>query len=536
MKLLSLIRPWSLTSVRGKSDFFITTPIYYVNATPHIGHLYTSLLADASHRFHRLLGKENSVFCTGTDEHGTKVQQAASASGLPLDKYCNRISSEYKAIFDQMEIGYTDFIRTTDEKHKDKVRWFWERLKKNGHISEGSYAGWYCDADEMFLTDSQLKKVTTGDGKESIVSAESGRPVHWVEESNYKFDLPSFKDELLQWLNKPGTVKPEKFRQLLLFWLSEGVADRDVSVSRPKSRVHWGIPVPEDDSQTIYVWLDALINYVTVGHPEKWPPTIQVLGKDILKFHGIYWPAFLLAADLELPKCLMVHSHWLVEDEKMSKSRGNVVSPFEASEMYSGEGLRYFLLREGTPDSDSNYSSTKIVRFVNAELADTLGNLLNRCCGKTINRSQIFPAFDRQAVDEYCSSSLMSAVGKLQDNVAESYKEMNFYRGIAEIMGALHGANKFFEDSKPWELKKHPDKQRHLDAVLHLTMETLRIAGIALTPIVPSLSNRLLDKLNVDVSRRRWHDMVPSWSNENQSSNIPLSSSRDVLFKKIMVS
>uniref|UniRef100_A0A0A9XWG0 Methionine--tRNA ligase, mitochondrial n=1 Tax=Lygus hesperus TaxID=30085 RepID=A0A0A9XWG0_LYGHE len=536
-RLKLLLRPsQALTVTRRKSDYFISTPIYYVNAVPHIGHLYTSLLADASHRFNLLLGKRNTLFCTGTDEHGTKVQQAAAANGVPPDKYCNFVSSQYKFLFDNMDIEYTHFIRTTDEKHKEKVHWFWNKLKERGHIVSGSYAGWYCDADEMFLTDSQLKKETSKDGQEVFLSAESGRPVHWVEESNYKFNLPAFKEDLKRWLSTEGCVKPDKFRQMLLFWLSEGVADREVSVSRPVSRVHWGIPVPGDDTQTVYVWLDALVNYVTVGHPENWPPSVQVLGKDILKFHGIYWPAFLMAADMELPKCLMIHSHWMVDGEKMSKSKGNVVSPSELSLAYSAEGVRYFLLREGTPHTDSNYSDVKIQRILNAELADTLGNLLNRSCGKTVNQRQLFPPLDKSALDQYClqsASEVMSAVESLQSEVKECYTDMNFYRGVAEIMSSLHAANRFFEASKPWELRKSPENQKHLEIVLHITMETLRIAGIALSPIVPALSKRLLDKLNVHHTKRKWDDMTPSWLENNVFDEVSLNPERSVLFKKL---
>ncbi|XP_014272431.1 methionine--tRNA ligase, mitochondrial isoform X1 [Halyomorpha halys] len=528
-----------LIPFRSKSDFFISTPIFYVNASPHIGHLYSAVIADAAHRFNIILGN-NSVFSTGTDEHGTKIQQAAASCNTPLSEYCQSISSKFKKLFKDCDINYSNYIRTSDSKHRYAVQTFWNTLSHRGYIYQDSYSGWYCDADEAFVPDNQVTKIVA-DGKEVPICADSGRPVHWVEEENYKFKLSLFQNEVRYWLEKEDSVRPEKFKRQIIRWIDEGIMSSDLSVSRPSKRVHWGIPVPNNPTQTIYVWLDALINYLTaVNYPDLyiWPPSVQVLGKDILKFHGIYWPAFLMACDLEPPKMLLVHSHWTVDGEKMSKSRGNVVCPFEASKLFTSSGLRYFLLREGTPHSDSNYSETKALRILNSELADTLGNLLNRCCALTINEKQEFPKFNETSFEKYskdAASDLISSVNMLQDEVKRHYTDFNFYRGINLIISSLHLANKFFEESKPWKLRKCDKSSQHLECVLHLTMETLRICGIALLPIIPQISSLLLDKLSIPSSSRNWNNMSPSWIT-NTSHSVSLNADKVILYKKIQSS
>uniref|UniRef100_A0A1B6E709 Methionine--tRNA ligase, mitochondrial n=1 Tax=Clastoptera arizonana TaxID=38151 RepID=A0A1B6E709_9HEMI len=306
----------------------------------------------------------------------------------------------------------------------------------------------------------------------------------------------------------------------------------DVSISRPSHRVHWAVPVPASEDQSVYVWLDALVNYLTaVGYPESslWPPNCQVLGKDILKFHGVYWPAFLIASGLQPPSNLLVHSHWTVNGEKMSKSQGNVVSPVQAAKTFTESGLRYFLLREGTNHSDSNYSEIKVMRLLNAELADTLGNLLNRCTGTTVNVQQYFPQFDVQ----YCqpdAKGLLLALDSLSDEVADHFKQFNFYKGVDVIISTLREANRFFEISQPWKLCKSPDSEHHLACVLHLTMETLRMSSIALQPIVPQIAKLLLDKLQIPHSERSW-EFTKRQTNDKIRF---LNSDKVMLFKKIL--
>lgn len=497
---------------------------------PHIGHLYSALIADASARFQKLLNPSlNVIFSTGTDEHGLKVQRAADNSKLSVENYCTKISNTYRTTFEKYDIDYTNFIRTTSDNHKNNVGHFWNKLQP--HIKKGKYSGWYCMADETFLSEDQIELVN-----DVRVSKESGRPVEWAEEDNYKFDLRPFKNDLQDWLNKPDRIKPKLFHEILN---REANDLYEISLSRPMSRVSWGIPVPGDSKQTVYVWLDALVNYLTVsGYPytENWPPNVHVCGKDILKFHGIFWPVFLMAAGLKLPERIFVHSHWKVNDEKMSKTKGNVVDPINAGRQYTESGLRYFLLREGTAHSDGNYSDLKIRRILNAELADTLGNLLNRCCGKAINPCLNYPELDLETLKSLSADSYFVELNKrleeLSEVVGTHYEELNFYKGVDEIIATLQCCNRFFEYNKPWELAKHDVNK--LSCVLHVTMETLRVSALALQPIIPVLADKLLNKLNVE--NRNWDQIVPSWKDENKIVN-PTSLKREnfVLFKKLII-
>ncbi|KAJ8910860.1 hypothetical protein NQ315_010807 [Exocentrus adspersus] len=543
-KKLSLLRHYS---AQIKTIGYYTTPIYYVNADPHIGHLYTSLIADAAQRWHAILNRGAKIkFSTGTDEHGSKIQQAASTTNLALEDYCNDISKRYKSLAELFGIGHTHFIRTTDESHKKTVQNFWKLLNKNGHIYSSTYSGWYCVSDESFLTDSQLKEVIGADGRRLTVSSESGHPVEWTEEPNYMFRLHSFREDLIYWLTRNDKiVRPKIFQKILLDLLDDDLPD--VSISRPSSRVHWGVRVPGDDTQTVYVWLDALTNYLTVaGYSQdaqefrsSWPPDVQVIGKDILKFHGIYWPAFLMAADLEPPRSILCHSHWTVNGEKMSKSKGNVVCPFDRSTVYTTDGLRYFLLREGVAHSDGNYSDTKVIRILNSELADTFGNLLSRCCGGVLNPGQIVPGIEAEVFESVASldvtKKLIENIVQLPDICKGHYQDLNFYRVADSVVATLHSANLFFETLKPWELKKHPEKCKELDVVLHLAIETLRVTGILLQPIIPNICNDLLNKISVGKGDRFFENAQRfSWMDVDFKES-QLAAEKVVLFKRILL-
>ncbi|KAK5644850.1 hypothetical protein RI129_006150 [Pyrocoelia pectoralis] len=538
---------YEMKSLFKSSKFYVTTPIYYVNASPHIGHLYTSLIADASQRWQQLITPSAKiVFATGTDEHGSKIQHAALKNKATVEKYCDQISSSYKRMSDNFAIGYTNFIRTTDEVHITAVQEFWKTLNKNGFIYSSKYSGWYCVSDETFLSEMQLKETVNSDGTRTLVSLDSGHPVEWTEEQNYMFSLSKFQQNLMDWLSKnDSVVKPKKYQKILWDMISnEELAD--VSISRPSSRVHWGVKVPDDETQTVYVWLDALVNYLTVaGYPNiqnaafngVWPPDVQVIGKDILKFHGIYWPAFLLAANLELPKSLLCHSHWTVDDEKMSKSKNNVICPFNRSALYTSDGLRYFLLREGVAHSDGNYSDVKVTRILNSELADTLGNLLSRCCSLALNPNQVFPEIDSEAFERVVSidvtKKVIEAVMKLPDVCEQHYSEFNFYKVVDATIATLHIANLFFETLKPWELKKNPETLNQLNVVLHITMETLRICSIIMSPIIPNLSEQILSKMCVSRNKRAWiHGKSQSW-NDRCFQEIKLSKTTAVIFQRI---
>lgn len=305
-----------------------------------------------------------SLFSTGTDEHGTKIQQAAAKHSVPVATYCQQISDQYRSLFRDFNVEHSRFIRTIDADHAVAVQSFWKALEASGSIYSAQYSGWYCVPDETFLTDSQLKENDQG----VKVSVDSGHPVEWTEERNFMFRLERHQADVLHWIKGcEDRVVPGKFQKILLDFLEEPLPD--ISISRPQARVSWGIEVPGDPTQSVYVWLDALVNYLTVTgypHPEfgqRWPPTVQVLGKDILKFHGIYWPAFSIAAGLEPPRQLLVHSHWTVDNQKMSKSKLNVVDPNERATLYTHEGLRFFLLREGVAHSDGSESFDRWSRF-----------------------------------------------------------------------------------------------------------------------------------------------------------------------------
>ncbi|XP_055698031.1 methionine--tRNA ligase, mitochondrial [Phlebotomus papatasi] len=516
--------------------FFVTTPIFYVNAAPHIGHLYSAVIADAIFRFENLLRPNPAnIFTTGTDEHGTKIQQAAAQKSVPVEEYCRTVSEGYRSLFADMGVKHTDFIRTSEVRHFSVVERFWSELKKRDLLYTENYSGWYCISDETFLTESQLKE----DGKGGKISLESGHPAEWTEELNYMFRLGKFQEEVVRWASREGSVRPKKFQKILLDSLEEPLPD--ISVSRPASRVHWAIPVPGDPSQTIYVWLDALVNYLTCsGYPENaaWPPDVQVIGKDILKFHGIYWPAFLIANDLEPPKSLFVHSHWTVDGQKMSKSRRNVVDPTERASLYTSEGLRYFLLREGVAHSDGNYSDVKVFRFLNAELADTLGNLLSRCCAKSLNPQQIWPEFDpevfRELFEVDATKRLIELLEMLPQKSFSHFQEGSFHLVVDSVMSSLHAGNNFFETMKPWELKKGSEAQKkRLEGILCLTMEALRICAIILQPIIPKMTTQLLDKLFINPGQRQWQNCERFLWKSSPRAKANLSNGSSVLFKRL---
>jgi len=495
----------------SSSNFFITTPIYYVNAAPHLGHLYTSLIADATQRFHHLLTKNPSFLCTGTDEHGSKVQKAAGKMDTQL--YCDQVSGQYVEMLQMYGVDYSSFIRTTSSEHKQAVHSLWSRLKEKDFIYKGDYSGWYCEADEAFVPETKTEKRPDS----SRVSSESGRPVEWTSENNYMFKMSAVESDLKYWLKDEKVVQPSKFHSLVQMWVQESF--HDVSITRPSNRVPWGIPVPDQPEHSIYVWMDALVNYLTAagfpGHLQKWPVDVHVIGRDILRFHAILWPSLLLAAGLEPPRQIQCHSHWKVDGEKMSKSLGNVVDPrAEISKKLTTEGLRYFLLREGTNHSDANYSEIKATNILNAELAGKLGNLLNRCTGQSLNPRQVWPKYGK--IDG--SSALVDSLKCLPEKAKQHYLDFNFYKAVDEVIFVLQEANKFFEDKKPWTLERDSDE---LNNILSLTLETLRVVAIVLQPVIPKLTCLLLDKMVVPLKNRFWSDLdVFIWDVDQNERNL----------------
>ncbi|KAL4220584.1 Methionine--tRNA ligase [Mactra antiquata] len=526
------------SSSNGTKTYFITTPIFYVNAAPHMGHLYSSVLADTSGRYQRLHGKD-VLFCTGTDEHGLKIQQAADNNKKCPEEFVSEISNSFKTMFDSFNIQYDDFIRTTEQRHIHTVQKFWKKLESNGCIYKGSYEGWYSVSDEAFLSDNDVTDGKDKNGQNIKVSIESGHPVTWMKEENYMFNISKYKQQILQWLDS-GAIQPDIFTPIVKSWI-ENIPD--LSVSRPSSRLSWGIPVPGDDTQTIYVWLDALVNYLTVcdypeQHQQYWPANVQVIGKDILKFHGLYWPAFLFAAGLEPPKKLFCHSHWLVNSVKMSKSLGNVVDPMIVKEKYSADVFRYYLLREGVPHQDGNYNEEVAMEYVNADIVNTLGNLIGRCTGMSVNPQQIYP---RKNEDIYLSKITASDretfenLDILVDTVCEHYEKMLFRPGIESIMSYLRWANGLVQQHEVWKLAKSENESDllQLKCVIHIALETLRVSGILLQPVIPTLSNKLLNRLGIPANRRTLKCAKVSYL--NSPDGYPLGPNEGVLLKKIKV-
>ncbi|MGI9498794.1 MAG: methionine--tRNA ligase, partial [Geminicoccaceae bacterium] len=353
--------------------FYVTTPIYYVNDVPHIGHAYTTLACDAMARFAKLDGKEVR-FLTGTDEHGQKVEKAAEGRGIAPQAFTDELSERFRELAGHMGVSNDDFIRTTEERHKRGVQALWRKLVDAGDIYLGGYAGWYAVRDEAFYTESELV-----DGK-----APTGAPVEWVEEPSYFFRLSAWEEKLLSFYEEnPDFIAPQSRRNEVISFVKGGL--QDLSISR--TSFSWGIPVPDDPDHVVYVWLDALTNYMTaLGYPDEdaanykkfWPADVHVIGKDILRFHAIFWPAFLLAADLQPPKRVFAHGWWTIEGEKMSKSLNNALDPYELIETYGLDQLRYFLLREVPFGNDGDFSRTAMVNRINSDLANDYGNLCQR--------------------------------------------------------------------------------------------------------------------------------------------------------------
>ncbi|NWX36456.1 SYMM protein, partial [Notiomystis cincta] len=458
---------------------------------------------------------------SGTDEHGLKIQQAAAAAGTSPAELCERVSGLFRQTLTQAGVAYTDFMRTSEPRHHRAVRHFWGALRDGGALYKGSYEGWYCTPEESFLSESQLAERTDAQGRPRKVSLETGHEVHWTKEENYMFRLSAFRAPLQSWLrDNPRAVSPEPFCRRVLRWLDEELPD--LSVSRERSRLHWGIPVPGDPTQTIYVWVDALVNYLSVvGYPERhgawWPAVRHVVGKDILKFHALYWPALLLAAGLEPPERILVHSHWTVRGQKMSKSLGNVVDPGACMGRYGVDGLRYFLLRQGVPERDCDFYEEKVEKLLNSELADALGGLLNRSTAPSINPSNTYPRFSepcfpkapdsaeakgagRASAEDY---ELVAAVASLPAQVDGYFESFQIYKALECITQCVRQTNGFFQRHRPWQLdRRDAGEQRWLDTVLHVTLECLRVYGTLLQPVVPQAAGRLLARLAVGPAER----------------------------------
>src|SRR5271154_1990412 len=477
----------------GGKPFYITTPIYYVNDSPHLGHAYTSVACDALARFMRLDGR-NVMFLTGTDEHGQKAAKSARDAGLPPQEFCDRVSQNFRAMTKLMDISNDQFIRTTEERHVKASQALWRELEKRGEIYLGRFKGWYSVRDEAFYEASELVG-----GK-----APTGAEVEWVEEENYFFKLSAWQDRLLAYYDAhPEFIAPKSRRNEVVSFVKGGL--NDLSVSR--TSFDWGVPVPCNPKHVMYVWLDALTNYLTaVDYPDTgaadyktfWPADIHVVGKDIVRFHCVYWPAFLMAAGLEVPKRVFAHGWWTVEGQKMSKSLGNFIAPQQLVEQYGVDAVRYFMLRELPFGADGDFSRRAVVGRINGDLANDFGNLAQRVlwmvqsyCGGKLPEPGAFKAADE---------NLLAAARGLLAKIRMGMAEPAFPRALETIWQVVGAANRYVDEQAPWTLRK-TDTAR-LGTVLYTLAETIRHLAILAQPFVPEAAAKLLDQLALPPDQR----------------------------------
>ena len=473
-------------------NFYITTPIYYPSAKPHMGHAYSSIIADFFARFKRMDGF-NVHFLTGTDEHGLKIQRAAEKKGVKTLEFCDELSKTFKDLSKTLNLTNNDFIRTTEDRHKKSVQFLWNELKKNGDIYLSKYSGWYSVSDEAFYNDDEIEEL---DNKKVAISSKS--LVEWVDEESYFFKLSKWEKPLLKFYkDNPDFISPKSRKNEVISFVKNGL--KDLSVSRKS--FSWGIKVPHDDNHVIYVWLDALTNYMSaLNYPQVddelfkkfWPASIHLIGKDILRFHAIYWPAFLLAAKITPPKKVFGHGWILSNEEKMSKSKGNILDPIEIIDQYGLDPLRYYLIKEVSFGNDGNISQDKLEDCINSDLANNFGNLCQRVISFTIkNCSGKIPEkinFEKDDLD---------ILNKYKENLSKIRLEIdnqniNFY--IDYIINSLFEANKYFNDQEPWKKKDNPLR---LNTIVYSTLEIVRKVSFLLYPIIPQSSLKALKIFNL---------------------------------------
>ena len=505
-------------------NYYITTPIYYPSAKPHMGHAYTSIIADFFARFKRIDGFKVH-FLTGTDEHGLKIQRAAEKKKMDSLKFCDEISQTFRDLSKTLNLSNTDFIRTTEERHKKTVQHLWLELEKNDDIYLSKYSGWYSVSDEAFYNEDEIKI----DG-ENKIAVSSGSPVEWIEEESYFFRLSKWQDKLLEYYKKnPDFISPKSRKNEVVSFVKSGL--KDLSISR--KAFSWGIKVPNNPDHVIYVWLDALTNYISaLNYPDTsdnlfkkfWPATVHLIGKDILRFHAVYWPAFLMAAKIPLPEKIYGHGWILSGDEKMSKSKGNILDPLDIIEKYGLDPLRYYLIKEVSFGNDGNISQDRLEDCINSDLANNYGNLCQRVTAfAEKNCSSKIPI-----IKKFEKSDLL-ILNKFTENLPTLREEIdkqniNFY--IQFIVNALFEANKYFNDQEPWKKK---DNKERLDTIVYTSLEIIRKISFMLYPIIPESVEKALKIFNLNPKDVTFesigtHDYLKTGSTINKI---------DILFKKI---
>ncbi|KAH0345923.1 hypothetical protein KCU81_g4087, partial [Aureobasidium melanogenum] len=547
--------------------YYVTTPIFYVNAAPHAGHLYTMVLADVLKRWQVLKGRK-AVLLTGTDEHGMKIQQASAKAGSDPKPFCDKGADIFKNLAARAELSNDHFIRTTDPDHKEAVEYAWHLLNERGYIYQSKHEGWYSVSDETFYPESQVHLVLDPPtGRKVMASIETGKEVEWTSEINYHFRLSAFRDKLLAYYaENPEWITPQAKMKEIVSAVSAGL--EDLSISRPSSRLTWGIRVPTDPTQTIYVWLDALINYATAAgypwapgseHTGGWPADVQIIGKDILRFHCIYWPAFLMALDLPLPKRFLTHAHWTLGKQKMAKSTGNVVNPFFALDRFGTDTMRYYMIHDGGIDNDADYDNIHIIERYKKGLQGGIGNLTARITrGKGWNVRRAIERFS----GDYKSASPFgqghareAAIAEFEQLLVEFPQAVNSRMealrpnlALKGLMDNIYAANAFLQSQAPWDiaagLKKgelvpnassKEDAELQMDYIIFLSTEILRLAGIMLQPVMPAKAKQLLDMLGVADDRRGFADAQLGVDKDYGVSRVPQGKGQaGVLFAPLM--
>ncbi len=473
-------------------NFYITTPIYYPSGKPHMGHAYSSIIADFFARF-KSIDDYNVHFLTGTDEHGLKIQRSAEKAGQKPKEFCDQISQTFKDLSKTLNLSNTDFIRTTEDRHKKTVQHLWSLLEKNDDIYLSNYSGWYSVSDEAFYNEDEIEEI---DGKKIAKLSKSN--VEWIEEESYFFRLSKWQKPLLEFYeNNPNFILPESRKNEVISFVKSGL--KDLSVSR--KTFTWGIQVPSNDKHIIYVWLDALTNYLSaLNYPDTndelfkkfWPASIHLIGKDILRFHAVYWPAFLLAAKIELPKKVYGHGWILSGEEKMSKSKGNILDPLKIIEEYGLDPLRYYLVKEVSFGNDGNISQERLEDCINSDLANNYGNLCQRVTAFAMKNcdGKIPAKIDFQPDDLKILNKFQENLDTIRSKINE--QNINFY--IDFIVNSLFDANKYFNDQEPWKKK---DNLIRLNTIVYTTLEIVRKISFLLYPIIPETSLKALKIFNL---------------------------------------